>query len=356
MRWKSTIFRWTIGHSPPVPIVMFLFSRLLPYLPGLGLSIAVASLGLLVERAEFILVGVHPLEALVLAILIGTAVSSGFRLSPAFNPGIALSAHFLLELAIVLLGASVSFAAIREAGPQLVAGIALVVLLSIGISFTIGRLFGLSPKLAFLVAFGNSICGNSAIAASAPVVGASAEDVAASIAFTAVLGVIAVVAMPLLSVAFHLSAVQYGVFAGMTVYAVPQVLAATAPIGAVSLQTGTLVKLIRVLMLGPLLFLVGLARGLGGRRLSVSHVLPWFIVGFAIMAGLRSADLFGPATLSLLSSSSRMLTIVAMAGLGLCVDLRKLRQAGGRVVLAALASLLALCGLSLGMITLIGMA
>ncbi|MBW8444126.1 MAG: putative sulfate exporter family transporter [Arenimonas sp.] len=329
-------------------------SRLISYLPGLALSIAVAVAGLLLERAELAVSGARPIEGLVLAIVIGTALRSGFRLSPAFTPGITFSAHFLLECAIVALGASVSFAAVREAGPQLVAGIAVVVLLSIVTSFAIGRLFGLSPKLAFLIAFGNSICGNSAIAASAPVVEASAEDVAASIAFTAVLGVVAVLAMPMMSVAAHLSAVQYGVFAGLTVYAVPLVLAATAPIGAVSLQTGTLVKLIRVLMLGPLLFIVGLARGLGGRRLSISHVLPWFIAGFAIMAVLRSTDVLPPATLALISSTASLLTTVAMAGLGLSVDVRSLRQAGGRVIIAAIASLLALCCLSMAMIALIG--
>ncbi|MBW8317969.1 MAG: putative sulfate exporter family transporter [Rhizobium sp.] len=329
-------------------------SRLISYLPGLALSIAVAVAGLLLERAELAVSGARPIEGLVLAIVIGTALRSGFRLSPAFTPGITFSAHFLLECAIVALGASVSFAAVREAGPQLVAGIAVVVLLSIVTSFAIGRLFGLSPKLAFLIAFGNSICGNSAIAASAPVVEASAEDVAASIAFTAVLGVVAVLAMPMMSVAAHLSAVQYGVFAGLTVYAVPQVLAATALIGAVSLQTGTLVKLIRVLMLGPLLFIVGLARGLGGRRLSISHVLPWFIAGFAIMAVLRSTDVLPPATLALISSTASLLTTVAMAGLGLSVDVRSLRQAGGRVIIAAIASLLALCCLSMAMIALIG--
>ena len=329
-------------------------SRLVSYLPGLALSLAVAGTGLLLEKAELAMFGARPIEGLVLAIVIGTALRSGFRLSPAFTPGIAFSAHFLLECAIVALGASVSFAAVREAGPQLVAGIAVVVLLSIATSLSIGRLFGLSPKLAFLIAFGNSICGNSAIAASAPVVEASAEDVAASIAFTAVLGVVAVLAMPLMSVAAHLSPVQYGVFAGLTVYAVPQVLAATAPIGVVSLQTGTLVKLIRVLMLGPLLFIVGLARGLGGRRLSLTHVLPWFIIGFAIMAALRSADALPHATLALISSTSSLLTTVAMAGLGLSVDVRSLRQAGGRVVMAALASLLGLCCFSMAMITLIG--
>ena len=329
-------------------------ARLTASLPGLLLSLAVAGAGLILERLEFRLLGFRPIEGLVLAIVVGTVLRSSVRLPPAFTPGIRVSAHFLLECAIVSLGASVSLAAIGQAGPRLVGGIAVVVLASIGVSFAIGRMLGLSPKLAFLIAFGNSICGNSAIAASAPVVEASAEDVAASIAFTAVLGIAAVLLMPIIGLAIHLSQVQYGVFAGLTVYAVPQVLAATAPMGAVSLQTGTLVKLVRVLMLGPLLFIVGLARGLGGRHVSIAHVLPWFILGFAVMAALRAADLFSPAALSVLASTSSLFTTMAMAGLGLTVDVRSLRQAGGRVILAAAVSLVALCIISMAMIRLLG--
>ncbi len=329
-------------------------ARLTASLPGLLLSLAVAGAGLILERLEFRLLGFRPIEGLVLAIVVGTVLRSSVRLPPAFTPGIRVSAHFLLECAIVSLGASVSLAAIGQAGPRLVGGIAVVVLASIGVSFAISRMLGLSPKLAFLIAFGNSICGNSAIAASAPVVEASAEDVAASIAFTAVLGIAAVLLMPIIGLAIHLSQVQYGVFAGLTVYAVPQVLAATAPMGAVSLQTGTLVKLVRVLMLGPLLFIVGLARGLGGRHVSIAHVLPWFILGFAVMAALRAADLFSPAALSVLASTSSLFTTMAMAGLGLTVDVRSLRQAGGRVILAAAVSLVALCIISMAMIRLLG--
>src|SRR5690606_37559890 len=100
-----------------------------------------------------------------------------------------------------------------------------------------------------LVACGNSICGNSAIAAVAPVIGATSRDVAASIAFTAVLGIGMVLSLPLLVPLLDLSETQFGVLAGLTVYAVPQVLAATTPVGALSVQLGTLVKLVRVLML-----------------------------------------------------------------------------------------------------------
>src|SRR5581483_1913623 len=125
----------------------------------------------------------------------------------------------------------------------------------------ISRVLGLPQKMAILVACGNSICGNSAIAAVAPIIGASSEDVASSIAFTAVLGVVVVLTLPFLVPILSLSYTQYGVLAGLTVYAVPQVLAATLPIGALSNQVGTVVKLVRVLMLGPVVFGLSLFAG-----------------------------------------------------------------------------------------------
>ena len=153
---------------------------------------------------------------------------------------------------MVLLGASLSAQTVLAAGPGLLIGIAVIVVARHRRQLRHGP-GAAACRTAWpsLVACGNSICGNSAIAAVAPVIGADGEDIAASIAFTAVLGVVVVLALPLTVPLLHLSLLQYGVLAGLTVYAVPQVLAATAPIGAVAVQLGTLVKLVRVLMLGP---------------------------------------------------------------------------------------------------------
>ena len=106
-------------------------------------------------------------------------------------------------------------------------------------SYAIGRLLGLPVRLAILVACGNSVCGNSAIAAIAPVIGADGDDIASSISFTAILGVVIVLGLPLLIPLLGLSPTRYGILAGLTVYAVPQVLAATVPAGLLSTQIGT---------------------------------------------------------------------------------------------------------------------
>jgi uncharacterized integral membrane protein (TIGR00698 family) len=213
--------------------------------------------------------------------------------------------------------------------------------------------------MATLVACGNSICGNSAIAAVAPVIGADGDDVATAIAFTAVLGVVAVLGLPLLATALHLSGLQSGVLAGLTVYAVPQVLAATAPLGAIALQVGTLVKLCRVLMRGPVCVVLSiLARSrraemsppLSPQRLALGDLAPWFILGFLALAVLRSLNLIPVAILAPTASIASLLTVVSMAALGLGVDIRVVAKAGGAVTATVCLSLLLLGLISLGLI------
>jgi uncharacterized integral membrane protein (TIGR00698 family) len=328
----------------------------------------------LLQAVEVRLVGQAYLEALVLAILLGVAIRTLWTPGERWRPGVGFSAKILLEVAVVLLGASVSAATVLALGPALLGGIVLTVAVAIAASYAIGRALGLPQRMAVLVACGNSICGNSAIAAVAPVIGADGDDVASSIAFTAVLGVIVVLLLPLLVPLLQMSLTQYGVLAGLTVYAVPQVLAATLPIGELSNQVGTVVKLVRVLMLGP----VVLALSLLTRRLrdeadeaapavtagdrpkrggpALHELVPWFIVGFLVMLAARTFGLIPEGLLTPIKTAASLLTTVSMAALGLGVDVRVVARAGARVTAAVTLSLAVLGGISLGLIRLLGVA
>lgn len=322
---------------------------------GVALCGVVTLLALAIQTFEEVLVGDPYVEAIVIAILLGTGIRTFWRPAQRWQIGIAFSAKQLLEVAIALLGASLSFAAIAASGAVLLGAIVVIVILALAASFGISRSLGLPVRLSILIACGNSICGNSAIAAVAPVIGASSDDIASSISFTAVLGVIVVLALPLLIPLLHLSETQYGILAGMTVYAVPQVLAATVPVGLVSTQIGTLVKLVRVMMLGPLVACIAVtARALRcGRSSSYSGTnrffatVPWFIVGFFLLAGLRSLALIPDSVVFPLQRAASILTIMSMAALGLGVDLRVIGTVGGKVTMAVTLSLVFLLVLSL---------
>jgi uncharacterized integral membrane protein (TIGR00698 family) len=371
----SNIYRWIERSFKRIPQRMEKTPKnesifgIFGILPGVLLSAFVSGLAVLAERAEVRLTGGAWVEALVLAIFIGALCRLVLRRPATYDPGIAFSAKYFLEVAIVLLGAGVSAAAIAGMGLPLIGAIAAVVALALLASYGIGRGLGLSRRVALLVACGNSICGNSAIAATAPVIHADAEDVASSIAFTAVLGIVVVLTLPLLGAALEMSRVQYGVLAGLTVYAVPQVLAATLPVGPVAAQAGALIKLVRVLMLGPVCLgmavAVGFRRrsgpdqavaGAPPRRVPLRHLLPWFIVGFLLLMGARSLGLIPAAALPVLHGLTAALTVIAMAALGLSTDARAVARSGVRIAAVVVLSLLAIIGLALGLIYLLALA
>jgi uncharacterized integral membrane protein (TIGR00698 family) len=297
----------------------------------------------------------------VIAILLGAATRMTWAPGPEWRAGIDFATKTLLGVAVVLLGATVSPATLLGIGPALLAGVAGVVLVAAPVGYGLGRALGLPKRMALMIACGNAICGNSAIAAVAPVIEADTDEVAAAIAYTAILGVGVVLGLPALGELLHLSPRAYGVLSGLTVYAVPQVLAAAAPAGLVAAQVGTLVKLVRVLMLGPVV--IGLSLVMAKRRPAGvegwnvrSLVGPWFILGFLALIAMRAlVDLPEPAVRAC-SGASGALAVVAMAGLGLGVDVKALRRAGPRVTLVVTLSLLALGMIAMTLIRVLGVA
>lgn len=324
-------------------------------LPGVALCAGLTVLALVGQALESRRIG-HPyVEALVLAIFLGMAIRTAWKPSATWQAGIAFSAKQLLEFAVMLLGASLDLTLVTKSGTLLLGVIVAIVAASLGISYGASRLLGLPGKLSILVACGNSICGNSAIAAVAPVIDASSEDIGASISFTAILGVLTVIGLPLLVTLLKLSATQYGILAGLTVYAVPQVLAATLPVGLVATQMGTFVKLARVLLLGPIvvalsfLFRKANAATKHGTTKRYGNALtwvPWFVPAFLVFAGLRSAGLIPQAFTAPIATVAGVLTIISMAALGLNVDLRLLARIGPRVTAAVTLSLAFLIAMS----------
>lgn len=323
---------------------------LIGLVPGLVLSLLVAGAAVALGRLEADLFGRAWIEPLVLAILLGVAVRTVWTPGRRWVAGVAFCAGPLLEAGVALLGATVSAQAIAAAGLPLLLAVVVLVFGALAGGYFIGRAVGLSPRLSLLIAAGNAVCGNSAIVAVAPVIKAEAKDVAAAIGFTAVLGVAVVLLLPLAGAALNLRPETYGVVAGLTVYAVPQVLAAAAPMGPVAVQVGALVKLMRVLMLGPVCVVMGLiAPRLNDQaavwprpRLTLNRLVPWFIVAFLLLMGARSAGWISADVAARIGPIVTAMTVTAMAALGLGVDPRALFRAGPRVAAAASLSIVAL--------------
>lgn len=318
--------------------------------PGLLLCLVTSSLAVCLSWAVSLSAGTPPIDPFTCAIVLGIAIRTTVNLPEAFAPGIRYGSVRLLEIAVFLLGFSLDFSVVNGGNFLFIGAVLALVCVMLVVSFTICRAVGLPEHLAVLVACGNSICGNAAIAAVAPAVHARNEDVVAAVTFSSVLGVLFVVGLPFIAAPTGLSAFQFGTFAGLTVYAVPQVVAATAPVGLVSTQIGTAVKLVRVLMLVPAVLIAPLLmrnsddpqKGEGKQRLGLVKVLPWFVPGFVAAAFFCNLGLVPAAASELTADVSRGLFVLAMAGLGLSVDLRKLMKVGPRLVISICLCLAAL--------------
>jgi uncharacterized integral membrane protein (TIGR00698 family) len=326
--------------------------------PGIALSAAVAATAWVIGKGEERLFTYAVIEPVVLALVLGMLIRTFRPPAVAFVPGIAFTAKQLLEFGIVLLGASLDLQTIEDAGARIFLTVLLTTSAALLTGIYLGRKAGLTPRLAILVAVGNAICGNSAIAAVAPVIKAKKEEVASAIALTAVLGVGIVIALPAMKPLANLDNREYGILAGLSVYAVPQVLAATFPVSTTSGQIGTLVKLTRVLFLGPVVAIFALLnRDASEQRTSFSlrRYVPWFVTGFVIMAVLRTAGIIPDSLGGHAQDTSKLLTIAAMAALGFGVDVRVIRNTGGRIAAVVCGLLILLVAMGTVLIKVFGL-
>lgn len=243
----------------------------------------------------------------------------------------------LLRLGIVLLGFELVFQETLRLGARGLAVVVGVVVATFFGTLWAGRRLGVSSGLSLLVATGFSICGISAIAAARDVTDADEEDVAYAIALVTLCGTLAIVLLPALQAMLGLDDRAYGAWVGASVHDVGQVVATSSAVGGAAVATAIVVKLTRVLLLGPLVAWIAWSQrgaGVSRRRL----VPPLFVLGFAGAALLRSADVVPAGLLGAIADAKVALLAVALFAVGARVELRRLLAVGTRPLLLGFAS------------------
>lgn len=328
-------------------------NNLFKIVPGLGLCCVIAALIIVATNRIPGLI----LDPLLIALLLGMAFKSIFPKAQWHSAGTKFSGKFILEFSVMMLGASIFLPKVASAGLGLFVLILCGVVGSMVIAFVVGHIIlKLSPRLAILIGVSNSICGNSAAAVMAPIIGASSVELSSVIAISGLLGAIQIILLPLLVPAFGLSEYQYGIVAGMAVYAVAQVYAASATVSATSASVATFVKLVRVSLLAPLVVVIQLLMTLNvtgsqlnlegiGRKKTIGRVamhqyVPWFVVGFIVLAILRSVGIIGEVDGNNIREFSRYPFLVAMLAIGMGVDIRDILNVGARITLVICSVLL----------------
>ncbi len=297
--------------------------RIVDYLPGLGTAVLIAAVSFLLAMGHV------ALDPLVLAILISIITGNLLGPSPRLAPGISLSHRLLIPAGIILYGSQMQVQPLRSLGAGPVLLVLFLVIASLAVIYTISRRFGIGKKIAMLLAAGSAICGASAIVVLSPVIKAEKEDTSVSLLAITVVGLTGVIVYPLLQETLGLSERFYAMLCGSTLYQVGQVKAAASLVSQNALDLALPVKLLRVGTLLPIAIAFSLAAGASGRK----PYVPWFIVGSIVMAaavnllpgmeGFQAAA--GPYVTFLFS--------VAIAAVGLSVDLEAIIDVGPKPLL-----------------------
>lgn len=312
--------------------------------PGIAAAAACAA------AAQLIGVHVSALSPLVAAVVLGAVVTNVGRHRSTLEPGAQLVARHGLRIGIVLLGFRLSLSDAADLGASglvLVLGVVTVTFLAM---LALGRLLGLSSGLTTLTATGYAICGISAIAAMKGVVDADEEEVSYAMGLVTLCGTLAIVILPLLAGPLHLGPEPFGSWVGASVHDVGQVIATASTNGPEALQAATVVKLTRVALLGPMVAVMGMVRrrtnktAAGGR----TPLIPWFVVAFCIAIAVRTTGTISDEALDVIRKGEVLLFVFALAGLGMGVHARKLRNLGARPVIFGMAAWLVIGTASYG--------
>jgi uncharacterized integral membrane protein (TIGR00698 family) len=310
--------------------------------PGLAL------VAVIVIAADRIGDAVSGTSALIWALAIGAVIANTGLLRPSLAPGIRYASRNVLRICVALLGIRLSLGTVGDLGLRTI----VVILVSIAVTFTatlaIGRLLEVSGPLSLLIATGTGICGASAIAAMESVSEADHEEAAFALATITALGTVAMVSLPLLRQPLGLAMTDYGIWSGASVQEVAQVVGATAGVSTIALKIGTLVKLARVALLAPLVF--GYAVSRGRDRPAGTPLVPTFVLGFLALAAVRTTGILPARVVADLARLDVLLLAGGMAGLGLGLQLARLRGLGFRPLVLGLVSWLVIAVVSLALV------
>ncbi len=309
----------------------FFMSLMKAIFPGLLLVLVLALL-------SFWLSGFLPIGAVVVGISLGIFFGNLFSVKETWLSGIQFAEKQILAWAIILMGVKLDFNIVKELGFKAILIIIAAIIFTISISLILGRLLHINRRLALLLGIGNGVCGSSAIAATEKIIGADKHEVGISVTAVNFLGVIGMFLLPLFA-KFMLvfNDLQSGFLIGNTLQAVGQVVAAGFSINETVGHTATIVKMMRILMLTPIvLTLLYYFHQKSKKQVVVvkKQGLPYFIIGFILMSFIPSFHLLSPDIIKVLGKLSHYLLLIAMVAIGLKISFKHIIKQGGKALLA----------------------
>ncbi|MEM6518507.1 MAG: YeiH family protein [Cyanobacteria bacterium P01_C01_bin.70] len=320
-------------------------------LPGLLLASGVAGIAILLSR----ILGIRELNPLLLAVLLGMGCRQAWQVPHTYRPGIQFAMKRVLRLAVILLGLRLSAEEILSVGPVGLVVLVLSATSTFYITCWLGRYLKISQKLTHLIAAGTSICGASAVVATNAVIDSSEEDMTYAIAAVTGFGTLAMLSYPLLATMLGLSPQIFGIWCGVSIHEVAQVIATAFQQGNVSGELATVTKLARVLLIVPMMLSLSCQNnGRSARGQGFSSIpIPWFVLCFCGLVAINSLNIVPESTKAAVLMGNQFLLCVALAAMGLETNLRQLKQIGLKPIYLAGFSWIFLSLLSLSIIQIV---
>ena len=320
--------------------------------------------------AWFLVKAVPALEVVgapVIAILVGMVLAMVLKNLAPFKGGIAFTSKKILQYAVILLGFGLNLATVGQVGMTALPIILSTITTSLLVAWVMHKVLRVPTKISTLVGVGSSICGGSAIAATAPVIDANDEEIAQSISVIFLFNIIAALIFPTLGAALGLTNEGFGLFAGTAINDTSSVTAAASTwdtlhgTNGMVLEYATIVKLTRTLAIIPITLVLAFIRmkkeAGSAQKVSLKSVFPMFILYFVLASVITTiaTSVFTGAALTtvnsvfgLLKQLSKFFIVMAMAAIGLNTDLVKLVKTGGKPILMGFCCWIAIAAVSLG--------
>ena len=299
----------------------------------------------------------------VFAILIGMVVTLLLKDKQAVQPGIGFTSKKILQYAVILLGFGMNLTDILLKGKQSLPIIIATISTSLIIAALMFALMKMPYKISALVGVGSSICGGSAIAAAAPVVGADDEEIAQSISVIFLFNIAAALLFPALGHLLGLSNEGFGLFAGTAINDTSSVTAAASAWdgihGSNTLQAATIVKLTRTLAIIPVSLMLAFIRvktekNKDTANIQLKQIFPVFILFFILASVITTVFNLPAIVTSPLKNLSKFFIIMAMAAIGLNTNIIRLIKTGGKPILMGFCCWVGITAVSLGLQSALG--
>lgn len=279
-----------------------------------------------------------PIGSVAIAILLGALINNTIHIPNKFNEGITFSEKTLLAYSIALMGINLDFQLLTQLGFKTIFIVILSLISTIYFSFYIAKKMNFDKNFALLIGIGNGVCGSAAIAATKDILKINKDKTAIAIALVNLLGTVGLFALPFIGILLGFSDIEIGIFLGNTLQSVGHVLASAFGVNETVGQSGTIVKMGRILLLTPLIiwliyFVMKSSKNSDDEKIRLQ--IPMFVIGFIIFSIVASLHILPQNLVDSISWLSKMLLLLAMSAIGLKISFKAIKEHGSSALILA---------------------